>query len=378
MAKKRKQKRNDNQMQLFEILADSSGEIPRSTPQQSATSPTFQPDTGQSWETIPDQPQGSGDNDTSAPSNSEHQSDRAAAAFDPGMRLAMPRTPRARAEANIAALETLNTLERENRFATTEEQHVLARYSSWGAASAVFNRQDTSFADLRERLAAATTDEQYRRMEESTLTAFFTGEDVIRPLWGALSAAGYETGPVLEPGSGTGNFLGHAPDTANAVGVEIDPTAARIAQHLYPEAQIINTGFEKFQPRDNSFAAAIGNVPFGDFQLFDPQHNPQSHSIHNHFIIKSINLVQPGGYVALVTSSYTADSLSSAARQDMIARADLVTAARLPAGTFSSVAGTEVGTDVLVFRKREAGKEPSALSERFIETDRFEVTGSDP
>ena len=161
-------------------------------------------------------------------------------------------------------------------------------------------------------------------MEESTLTAFFTGDEVIRPLWSALRAAGYEGGPVLEPGSGTGNFISHAPDTADAVGVEIDPTAARIAQYLYPQATIVNSGFEKFQPRDNTFAAAIGNVPFGDFQLHDPQHNQQSHSIHNHFIVKSINLVQPGGYVALVTSSYTADSLSSDARQEMIASACLL------------------------------------------------------
>lgn len=377
MARKHKQKPDVNQMALFDFLADSSGQIQPTAPQHPDTSPIIQAETTPPYESAPVQPHGDGGNDTSAVPN-DHPSANQAVTFDPALRLPMPRTPRARAEANIAAIEMLNTLEREGRYATAQEQQVLARYSSWGAASVVFNRQDTSFADLRERLAAATTDEQYRRMEESTLTAFFTGDEVIRPLWGALRAAGYEAGPVLEPGSGTGNFLGHAPNAAHAVGVELDPTAARIAQHLYPQASIVNTGFEKFQARDNSFAAAIGNVPFGDFQLHDPQHNPQSHSIHNHFIVKSLNLVQPGGYVALVTSTYTADSLSSAARQDMIARADLVTAARLPAGAFSDVAGTEVGTDVLVFRKREEGEEPTALSERFIETDQFEITGSDP
>ena len=393
MARKRKYEPSENQMSLFHFLDGDAVEIDPSASLDPVTQPTLgaapEPTRGTIADTLAPQDTETSSDATPAPAP-EHDAEPVPAAteerapvlpavtFDPEQRLPMPRTPRARAEANIAAIETLNTLDRENRAASTEEQQVLARYSSWGAASAVFNRQDTSYADLRDRLAAVTTDEQYRRMEESTLTAFFTADEVIRPLWSALRAAGYEGGPVLEPGSGTGNFISHAPNTADAVGVEIDPTAARIAQYLYPQATIVNSGFEKFQPRDNTFAAAIGNVPFGDFQLHDPQHNPQSHSIHNHFIIKSLNLVQPGGYVALVTSSYTADSLSSDARQEMVASADLVTAARLPAGTFSKVAGTDVGTDVLVFRKRAAGEEPTGLSERFIETDEFEVAGSEP
>lgn len=390
MARKRNQGPDENQMSLFDMLDGSTVEIDTSASLQPVTTPPVETDPAPTsvtaTEVAPEVEQGStgepgaSQMPQSAPVEPLEESapDVPAVTFDPRNRLAIPRTPRARAEANIAAIETLNTLDRENRAATPEEQQVLARYSSWGAASAVFNRQDTSFADLRDRLSAATTAEQYRRMEESTLTAFFTGDEVIRPLWSALRAAGYENGPVLEPGSGTGNFISHAPDTADTVGVEIDPTAARIAQRLYPEAKIVNTGFEKFQARDGAFTAAIGNVPFGDFQLHDPQHNPQSHSIHNHFIVKSLNLVQPGGYVALVTSSYTSDSMSSAARQDMIAQADLVTAARLPAGTFSKVAGTDVGTDVLVFRKRLEGEEPTALSERFIETDEFVVADSEP
>lgn len=392
MARKRKYEPSEDQMSLFHFLDGETVEIDPSASLQPVTQPAVETAPEPARSTAADaatrhDPEPSS-NATPVPAPEQdaapvpETADQPApvvpaVTFDPEQRLPIPRTPRARAEANIAAIEVLNTLDRENRPASAEEQQVLARYSSWGAASAVFNRQDTSYADLRARLASVTTDEQYRRMEESTLTAFFTGDEVIRPLWSALRAAGYEGGPVLEPGSGTGNFISHAPDTADAVGVEIDPTAARIAQYLYPQATIVNSGFEKFQPRDNTFAAAIGNVPFGDFQLHDPQHNRQSHSIHNHFIIKSLNLVQPGGYVALVTSSYTADSLSSDARQEMIANADLVTAARLPAGTFSRVAGTDVGTDVLVFRKRAAGEEPTGLSERFIETDQFEVAGSD-
>ncbi|MBG9309915.1 hypothetical protein I4J31_04165 [Corynebacterium belfantii] len=291
--------------------------------------------------------------------------------FNPQNRLPIPQGVRGRAEANIAAIELLRQLETDQRWATADEQQVLAGYTSWGAASAIFNRADTSYTDLRERLAAVTTPDEYRRMEEATLTAFFTSDEIIRPLWSALTTAGYTDGPVLEPGSGTGNFLAHAPHTAEIVGVKIDPITASISRQLYPDAHIVNTGFERFQPIDESFVAAIGNVPFGDFRLHDPQHNPESHSIHNHFIVKSLNLVQPGGYVAVVTSSFTSDSLSSDARQDMIARADLVTATRLPAGAFRDVAGTDVGTDILVFRKRIDGEQPTDRSARFLEIDQM-------
>lgn len=181
---------------------------------------------------------------------------------------------RGRAEANIAAIELLRQLETYQRWATADEQQVLAGYTSWGAASAIFNRADTSYTDLRERLAAVTTPDEYRRMEEATLTAFFTSDEIIRPLWSALTTAGYTDGPVLEPGSGTGNFLAHAPHTAEIVGVKIDPITASISRQLYPDAHIVNTGFERFQPIDESFVADIGNVPFGDFRLHDPNTIP--------------------------------------------------------------------------------------------------------
>ena len=278
MARKRKYEPSEDQMSLFDFLDGGAVEIDPSASLQPVTQPAVETAPEPARSTAADTPAPASQQDAApVPETADEPAPVVpAVTFDPEQRLPIPRTPRARAEANIAAIEVLNTLDRENRPASAEEQQVLARYSSWGAASAVFNRQDTSYADLRDRLASVTTDEQYRRMEESTLTAFFTGDEVIRPLWSALRAAGYEGGPVLEPGSGTGNFISHAPDTADAVGVEIDPTAARIAQYLYPQATIVNSGFEKFQPRDNTFAAAIGNVPFGDFQLHDPQHNQLS------------------------------------------------------------------------------------------------------
>lgn len=265
----------------------------------------------------------------------------------------------------------LATLLQENRWPTHDEQVILSGYSSWGGAAHIFDRRRADWADLRARLEAAVSADTARELSETTLTAFFTGPDIVEPMWQALKQAGYASGPVLEPGSGTGNFIAHAPRTSDMLGVEQDPVSAEISQLLYPDATILNAGFEDTAIADNTFTAAIGNVPFGLFRLHDPVHNKNQHSIHDHFIIKSLNLVKPGGYVAVVTSTHTADKTRSDARREMIDRADLVSAVRLPSQAFRD-AGTDVTADVLIFRVREADRAPSALSERFVSTARLE------
>lgn len=292
--------------------------------------------------------------------------------FNPADKLQVSGGSKAKAQANIEALELLAALRQENRWPTHDEQVVLSGYSSWGGASEIFDRRRADWAPLRERLEATVSPATMRNLTETTLTAFFTGPEIVGPVWQALREAGYTSGAVLEPGSGTGNFIAQAPDTADMVGVEQDPISAEISQLLYPEATILNTGFEDVPAADNTFTAAIGNVPFGQFRLHDPVHNKGGHSIHDHFIIKSLDLVKPGGYVAVVTSAHTADKLRSEAREEMIERADLVSAVRLPNQAFRD-AGTEVSADILIFRVREDGREPSKLSQQFLSTQRLDL-----
>lgn len=292
--------------------------------------------------------------------------------FNPADKLQVAGGPKAKAQANIEALELLAALRQENRWPTHDEQVILSGYSSWGGASQIFDRRRADWAPLRERLEAVVSPEIMSNLSETTLTAFFTGPEIVGPVWQALREAGYTSGAVLEPGSGTGNFIAQAPDTADMVGVEQDPISAEISQLLYPEATILNTGFEDVPAADNTFTSAIGNVPFGQFRLHDPVHNKGGHSIHNHFILKSLDLVKPGGYVAVVTSALTADKLRSDAREEMIERADLVSAIRLPDQAFRD-AGTEVSADILIFRVREDGREPSRLSQQFLSTQRLDL-----
>lgn len=278
-----------------------------------------------------------------------------------------------RTRANIDALRVLAEVTDNNRWPTAEEQHTLAHYSSWGACSEIFDRSRTEWTDLRDELQALVDAEMYNSLRRTTLTAYYTAPDITRAVWDTLHTAGLTDGPVLEPGAGTGAFIGQADDTSRMVGVEVDPVSAGIAAHLYPEATVHAAGFEDVTIPDNSFVAAIGNVPFGNFKLHDPAHNPHRHSIHNHFITKSLNLVQPGGYVAVITSALTADSKSAEARQEMTGRADLISGLRLPTQAFRRVAGTDVTTDLLIFRVREPGREPIEQTHRFLDTDELEL-----
>jgi SAM-dependent methyltransferase len=192
----------------------------------------------------------------------------------------------------------------------------------------------------------------------NTLNAHYTDAAVVQAIWAGVRQLGFTAGRVLEPGCGSGNFIGFAPGGAQFTGVELEPVTAQIAAALYPDADIIHESFADFRAREGGFDLAIGNVPFGSFALTDRQHNPGGHSIHNHFIIKALHLVRPGGLAAVVTSRYTMDARNPAARRGIAALADLAGAVRLPSGAHQRAAGTGVVTDLLIFRRREPGREP--------------------
>lgn len=275
--------------------------------------------------------------------------------FELGDRVLVPSGGKARTLANIAAIELVQQLENENRSATTDEQHTLARWSGWGAVPQVFDPRNEAFSSERQHLQTLLSTPEYREAEASILNAHYTSPIMAKTIWQALDAAGFSGGRVLEPGCGSGNFIGHAPKNAVMVGVELDPMTSRVAAALYPDAQIRNEGFQTTRVPENSFVAAVGNVPFGNFAVYDPAHNADRHSIHNYFILKSLALTAPGGYVAVITSRYTLDSTDTKAREAIAAQADLIGALRLPSDAFKEVAGTDVVTDILLLRKREEG-----------------------
>ena len=191
-------------------------------------------------------------------------------------------------------------------------------------------------------------------------------------MWDALHDLGFEQGDVLEPGSGAGTFIGMAPAGARMVGVELDPTTASIARGLYPDADIRTESFAETRfPRDH-FDAMIGNVPFGENRLYDPQFNAGNHSMHNHFIVKSLAMTRPGGLAVVLSSSWTMDAVNPAARREMNSMADLVGAVRLPSGAHRRAAGTEALTDLLIFRRREANEPPRDTSWETVSAQRVD------
>ncbi|MGA5411579.1 UvrD-helicase domain-containing protein [Streptomyces lavendulocolor] len=304
-----------------------------------------------------------------------------AARFRPGSQDDLaPSGERAKAKANVAAVRTLRRIQAENRPATPEEQQILARWSGWGSLPIVLSDKPNpndkkfrdesgepdpeayaralkrweAFAEERAEIRELLDDKEWAAARKNTLNAHYTDSSLVQPVWDAIRSLGFRRGRVLEPGSGSGNFIGHAPDGAEMVGVELDPTSAAISQLLYPDAQVINKPFQELRLPPDSFDLAIGNVPFGRYKLHDPLDNPgRHHSIHDHFILKSLARVRPGGYVALVTSRYTMDSEDDSARRAMYDMADLVGAVRLPEGAHQRAAGTHVVTDLLLFRRRD-------------------------
>ena len=247
----------------------------------------------------------------------------------------------------------------QSRPATASDQAVLARWASWGAVPEVFDESNPRFGPVRAELRSLLSEKEWEAARRTTINAHYTSAEVVQAVWAAAAGLGFTGGRVLEPGCGSGNFIGFAPDGCAVTGVELDPVTAAIAAACYPQATIRSESFADTVLPDGAMDLVIGNVPFGKIALYDPAHNPGRRSIHNHFIIKSLDLTRPGGLVAVVTSRFTLDAQNDAARQEMADRADLLGAVRLPAGTFRAASGTDVVTDIVILRRRPPG-EPQA------------------
>lgn len=295
--------------------------------------------------------------------------------FAPTEPVLPPSGAKARARANIAAIEVVTELGLADRFATSDEQQVLARWSGWGAVPDIFDTRKEQWSAEREQLRELLSAQEWGQARRNTLNAHYTDPQIAAAMWDVLRDAGFRSGRVLEPGCGSGTFLAYAPEGAQMVGVELDSVTATIAAALHPYAQIRNEGFEDTRVPAESFTATIGNVPFGKHRPYDPVYNQSRHAIHNYFILKSLALTAPGGYVAVVTSRWTMDATDNRARKEMAALGDLVGAIRLPSKAFARVAGTDVVTDIVVLRRREEGRAPSRDTELFLGTTEVSVYG---
>ena len=256
---------------------------------------------------------------------------------------------------NIAAIRTLFQLEQEHRGATVEEQQVLSQYVGWGGLADAFDPGKDSWAKEYAELKGLLSEDEYAAARSSTLNAHYTSPVVIRSIYDAVEKMGFQSGNILEPSMGVGNFFGMLPDTmqgSRLYGVELDSITGRIAKKLYPQADITVAGFETTDRRD-FYDLAVGNVPFGQYKVNDKAYNKLGFSIHNYFFAKAIDQVRPGGIVAFVTSRYTMDSKDSTARKYMAERADLLGAIRLPNNAFKANAGTDVVSDIIFLQKRD-------------------------
>ena len=263
--------------------------------------------------------------------------------------------PKQKFARNIEAIQTLRTLEQEHRGATAEEQQVLSQYVGWGGLADAFDPNKENWSTEYTQLKGLLTEEEYAAARASTLNAHYTSPIVIRAIYDAVERMGFQSGNILEPSMGVGNFFGMLPDSmadSRLYGVELDSITGRIAQKLYPQADITVAGFETTDRRD-FYDLAIGNVPFGQYKVNDKAYNKLGFSIHNYFFAKTIDQIRPGGVIAFVTSHFTMDSKDSSARKYMAERANLLGAIRLPNDAFKSNAGTEVVSDIIFLQKRD-------------------------
>ena len=264
--------------------------------------------------------------------------------------------PKAKYKANMEAIHLLQTLEQEERLATPEEQEILSRYVGWGGIPQAFEENNSSWTNEYLELKNTLSPEEYSAARASTLNAFYTSPTVIRSMYEALENIGLKQGNILEPSCGVGNFMGLIPESmgkANMYGVELDPVSGRIAKQLYQKNKIAVQGFEETSYPDSFFDCVIGNVPFGAYQVSDRRYDRHHFMIHDYFIAKSLDLVRPGGVVAVVTSSGTMDKQNPEVRQYFANRADLLGAIRLPNNAFQRNANTSVVADILFFQKRD-------------------------
>lgn len=274
---------------------------------------------------------------------------------------APPRTPREKFAANITAIRTLKSIEKRmadgGPHANGEEQEILAQYSGWGGLSDAFEPNKDSWHSEYTELKSLLTEEEYAAARSSTLTAFYTPPEVIDAMYTALRKMGVGAGTILEPSMGVGAFFGQSHSylyepTTRLFGVELDSLTGRIARQLYQKANIQITGFEKADLPDSFFDVVIGNVPFGDYSVVDPQYNRLHFKIHDYFFAKSIDKLRTGGIIAFVTSSGTLDKKSEEVRRYINARCDFIGAVRLPDSTFKS-AGTKAMADIIFLQKRD-------------------------
>ena len=264
-------------------------------------------------------------------------------------------SPKQKFRANMDAIYTLKALENQHRDATPEEQETLANYVGWGGLADAFDAEKTAWTGEYKELKAALTEEEYAAARASTLNAHYTSPTVIRAIYEALDGMGFEKGNILEPSMGVGNFFGMLPDSmlgSRLYGVELDSITGRIAQKLYPQAEIKVAGFETTDRRD-FYDLAVGNVPFGNYRVSDKPYDKLGFSIHNYFFAKALDQVRPGGIVAFVTSRYTMDSKNPDARKYLAQRAELLGAIRLPNNAFRANAGTDVVSDIIFLQKRD-------------------------
>ena len=272
---------------------------------------------------------------------------------------------------NIKAIATLKQIEQENRYATPEEQHILSQYVGWGGVADAFDPDKPAWAAEYVELKELLTPEEYAAARASTLNAHYTSPTVIRAVYEAVERMGFRTGNILEPSMGVGNFFGLLPESmagSRLYGVELDSISGRIAKQLYPKADITVAGFETTDRRD-FYDLAIGNVPFGQYQVNDKAYNKLGFNIHNYFFAKALDQVRPGGVVAFVTSRYTMDGKDSTVRRYLAQRAELLGAIRLPNNSFRANAGTDVVSDILFLQKRDR---PLDIAPDWTQTGRTE------
>nr|WP_243863100.1 helicase [Dorea longicatena] len=258
--------------------------------------------------------------------------------------------------ANIAAIQLLKKCEMEHRYATPEEQEILAKYVGWGGLSDAFDPKKSAWADEYLELQTILSEEEYESARESTLTAFYTPPIVIKSMYQALENMGLKSGNILEPSCGVGNFIGMKPESLSdckIYGVELDSVSGRIATQLYQKSKIAVEGYEKANLPDSFFDVAVGNVPFGEFKLFDNRYDRYNFFIHDYFFAKTLDKVRPGGVIAFITSSGTMDKKNPYVRRYLAQRAELIGAIRLPNDTFTKNAGTKVTSDIIFLQKRD-------------------------
>lgn len=269
--------------------------------------------------------------------------------------------PKEKIQNNLAAIRLSKQIQREHRYATPEEQTILAKYVGWGGIADIFDTRSDKYAEERQELQKLVTEAQYKQMRQSVLTAYYTDPIIIKSMYETVEHLGFTGGKILDPSMGTGNFFSALPDRLKEAselhGVELDEITGTIAQQLHPKADIQIKGFQEVGSLTNQYDLVISNVPFDQQKITDPQFD-KSYSIHNYFLKKAIDSVHDGGIVAIITSTNTMDNLTQDLRLEVKKEAELLGAVRLPNNAFKKIAGTEVTTDILFFQKdQEAAKQ---------------------